>query len=508
MRPRNARAERESSTINARFSGMVPPVWPAPIVARVGGPHQCPRTMCAFFGATLCSVKMLLAGLALMSCTEAAAISRISIDCAILDWPGQFQARQVHAAFTTNAGNRARMRASAAHITVAGPANYGIANAAVEVDYAVDSQLAQFGSGRLQFAGAEWQVRGRWQAGSWQLNAASSAAPVATLSGWLQWQPPADYRLAGTVALQVEASGRQLQLRSAVLGAELRAINLQNDAGTVVAENVAARLEAGIRGTPGETTAQLRLTSSSGQALLGPVFLDLAAQPLIATGQLRVLPTALQFSAVKLQQRELLEATGTATLARQPRLQLQAADIVVSSLRFPAAFASFMQLPLATTNFGALETRGSLSGQLTVRNGALQGVDAAIDDIDISDKARGLQLLGMHGVAHWHAADQPSPAESPPSWRDLRVADLVGGASSAQLMAHGSALTLAAPARIAIFDGALAIQRFESQRLGSADVTLGFDANIEPISMQQLSVAFGWPPMAGTLSGRVPGLAF
>jgi hypothetical protein len=77
-----------------------------------------------------------------------------------------------------------------------------------------------------------------------------------------------------------------------------------------------------------------------------------------------------------------------------------------------------------------------------------------------------------------------------------------------QLAAHGAALTLAAPARIAIYDGALAIQRFESQRLGSADVSLGFDANIEPISMQQLSVAFGWPQMAGTLSGRVPGLAF
>ena len=52
------------------------------------------------------------------------------------------------------------------------------------------------------------------------------------------------------------------------------------------------------------------------------------------------------------------------------------------------------------------------------------------------------------------------------------------------------------------------MQRFDARGLGSADVTLAFDGRIEAISMPLLSRAFGWPEMAGTLSGRLPGMEF
>ncbi|NJO12532.1 MAG: hypothetical protein HC872_02675, partial [Gammaproteobacteria bacterium] len=39
---------------------------------------------------------------------------------------------------------------------------------------------------------------------------------------------------------------------------------------------------------------------------------------------------------------------------------------------------------------------------------------------------------------------------------------------------------------------------------GSPELSLRFDAELQPISMRLLSTAFGWPPFAGKIAGRVP----
>src|SRR5262249_32092969 len=41
-----------------------------------------------------------------------------------------------------------------------------------------------------------------------------------------------------------------------------------------------------------------------------------------------------------------------------------------------------------------------------------------------------------------------------------------------------------------------------------ADAEVDFDAHIEPISMAQLSKAFGWPSLSGQLAGRIPGVTY
>ena len=460
--------------------------------------------------ATLRPVNLLLPGLSLLLCTPAAAISRVSLDCTSVAMSGQFSVQQLHATLDLGAGKHVSMRGSAAQVAATALPGLRIGDVAMDADYFSDTQKLQLRFRQLQVNGSDWQLQGQWQAGNWQLGAASAGNSVATLLAWLQplWQPPADYRLDGAAALRVTATGSGAQLHAAILDVDVNAFNLQNEAGTVAAEKVTAQVNAQLLGELSEPTVRLRISSSAGQVLLGPVFLDLAAQPLALTVQLQLTPTRLLLSDLQLQQRGLLQASGAAEIARQPQWQLRSADLKVDKLQFPAAFASFLQLPLATTNFGALETRGAVSGALSLRDGALASVDADFIDLDVSDKARELQVLGLHGAAHWRAANLSEPAVSALGWRQLRVASLTGGPSTLQLSAHGSSLQLAAPARIAVFDGALAVQRFESLQLGSADVSLGFDASIEPISMQQLSVAFGWPAMAGKLSGRVPGLAF
>jgi hypothetical protein len=496
-------------------------------------------------------VKALVFIVALLLGTEANAIGRIVIESAHIALAGTLEIHQLRAVFGLGSGAELALRANAAQVRLASGATTltGLAldcrsfdwrsahyrcrngqvstalsstksiakvpglksvNAALDASYDGTTQRLELSSNRLEFAGGIWKLSGHWQPRAWQLSTSSPDTDVANWINWLQpfWQPPADLSFTGRVAVNVDADGHELQLHAAAIRARFSALNLQNTDGTVATEKLALLVEASLSGDIAAPAGTVRIGGTSGQALLGPVFLDLSAQPVSLSAEVRVQNALLLVSAFELNQRDLLQATGTAEIGREPTAHLQQADIKLSNVRFPAAFASYLQLALATTNFGAVETRGVASAQLTVRNGELTRVDATLDGLDLVDRARELQVMGMRGAIHWSGSGAPAPAISALTWQQLRVTSLEGAASEVQLVAHGTSLTLASPARIAIFDGALAVQRFESAQLGSDAVSLGFDATIEPISMQKLSVAFGWPPMAGTLSGRIPGIAF
>jgi hypothetical protein len=501
--------------------------------------------------ATLRHVNVQLFFVAMLVSANANAIARVVIESAQVVVAGTLEAQRLHAELSLGSSDELALHATAAQLQLAsgtttlkglalncrrfdwGAAHYrcrdgqvstvlhstktiakvpGLkaVNATLDASYDAATGRLEISSDRLSFAGGVWKLSGHWQPQAWQLSTSSPDTDVANWINWLQpfWQPPADLGISGRVAVNINADGQQSQLHAAAVRANFSALNLQNTDGTVATEKVAVLVEASLSGDIAAPLGTVRISSRSGQALLGPVYLDLAAQPLMVSAEVRVQNTLLLIPSFELNQRALLQATGTAEIAREPTAHLQRADIKLSHVQFPAAFASYFQLALATTNFGALETRGDASAQLTVRNGALTRVDAMLDGLDLDDRARELQILGMRGPIHWASSDELAPIVSALSWQQLRVASLEGGSSELQLLAHGTALTLASPARIAIFDGALAVQRFESAQLGSDAVSLGFDATIEPISMQKLSVAFGWPPMAGTLSGRIPGLAF
>jgi hypothetical protein len=496
-------------------------------------------------------VKALLFFVAMLVGTDAQAIARIVIESAQIVVAGTLEAQQLHAELSLGSSAALSLHATAARVRLASgmttltglavdcrrfdwhAAHYdcrdghvstvlnstksiakvpGLKSVTATLDAAYDAATGRLDirSNRLVFAGGIWQLSGHWQPRAWQLSTSSPDTDVANWINWLQpfWQPPADLSFSGRVAVNVDADGQQSQLHAATVRANFSTLNLQNTDGTVATEKVAVLVEASMSGDIAAPLGTVRISSSSGQALLGPVYLDLAAQPVSLVAELRVQDALLLIPSFELTQRDLLQATGTAEIAREPTAHLQRADIKLSRVQFPAAFASYLQLALATTNFGALETRGDASAQLSVRNGALTRVDAQLNGVDLDDRARELHILGMRGPIHWASSGTPAPGVSALSWRQLRVASLEGGSSELQLLAHGTALTLASPARIAIFDGALAVQRFESAQLGSDAVSLGFDATIEPISMQKLSVAFGWPEMAGALSGRIPGIAF
>src|SRR5262249_52998340 len=156
--------------------------------------------------------------------------------------------------------------------------------------------------------------------------------------------------------------------------AEVRSgdLNVMNEPGTLVAEKVSTGLRIAAERVGGGYDIEARLDAGSGQALSGPVLFDFGANPLKLEARGRYDDDALSLAEISLFQKNLTEAHGHATVAlgREPRVT--DAHLDLSSLLFPAAYTSFLQIALAATDFGQLKTTGIARGTLDIANNVVE----------------------------------------------------------------------------------------------------------------------------------------
>ena len=81
---------------------------------------------------------------------------------------------------------------------------------------------------------------------------------------------------------------------------------------------------------------------------------------------------------------------------------------------------------------------------------------------------------------------------------------MVGGDLATAMRASMSVPAFFSPVDV---DGKLLVDRLELSAPETESPRLDFDGILTPVSMERLSRAFGWPPLAGSLSGVLPGLS-
>lgn len=361
-------------------------------------------------------------------------------------------------------------------------------------------------------------ARGRWQlqpglplgfalrqdASGWRAQATVAQASIAALRGWLGAAAglPADISADGRLDLDASLRGGA-RVESGAVKITLADLDFSNEAGTIVGEKLALTLDARI--VPGRATraVDLRVDGTRGQALFGPALLDFAAHPLAIAARGRWDDDTVELPDIAVTQRGLSDLRATATITLSPAPLLRSADIELRDLRLPEAYTAFAQIALAATDFGSLDTRGRITGSARIRDGALVAADARLLGLEIDDTRGKFSMTNLRGQLHWGAAGtQVEPSVL--TWTAGSAYGLSGNGARIAFTARGAGVALAEPARLPIFDGALIVRALSVDAIGTPNPALQFEADIEPISLEKLAPAFGWPPLAGKLSGRIP----
>ncbi len=387
-------------------------------------------------------------------------------------------------------------------------ATYDTSNGAVSVS-----------GSELKLAGATTRFAGKLQWGTWTLNAEGEGLDLVEAGKLARpwFQLPQGDALTGHLNFDVAASGQLGGRMRAHLEASTADLNFSNQAGTTVAQNLTAAFTGSAVQDEGKLTSDIKLQSSAGQALAGAVLLDFSKNPLSLMAHVEPDGARLSLQRIQLNQTDLLDAQGFAQVSRNG---IEQAHFDIQRLEFAAAYRSFLQLTLATTDFGALNVGGRAMGDIDIVNNDLTSVNAHIQNVSMADATARLSLANANGESTGpprlrpptHAPNWPPPAcprrtQSQLSWSASSLYGLIGGPVQMKFIAQGTRFALTDNTRFPIFDGTLVAHKLDIRNFGP-DAELEFDAHLEPISMPLLSKAFGWPTLNGQLAGRVPGVSY
>lgn len=382
----------------------------------------------------------------------------------------------------------------------------GRISAGMSVDFRPGSHTWRIEATGIPLAAGQAQIAGLMKPGEWQLDARAAGVDIARAIRLLHpWASlPAGYQVTGHADLRIALRDRPAMLLR--LTARTADLNLSNAPGTVVAQQVAASLSGTLSRRNGVLTLDARVHGARGQALAGPVLLDFGANPLTLDALLRRTGNGpVIVSRLALEQRNLMRARARAVVQPSVHPAIVSARVRISSLRFPAAYASYLQLALATTELGSLQSSGTASGSLDVAHDAITRLDCALHDVNFTGPGSRVLIQHVSGEIHWAAASGAAVARSQVSWQRAAAYGLSGGPARLQFFAwHHNFALLGGNTRLPILDGAVIVHTLVGRDLGTPQAKVDFDADVTPISMPRLSKAFGWPIMSGTVSGHIP----
>ncbi len=362
----------------------------------------------------------------------------------------------------------------------------------------------------LSVAGGQWQLDASWRQQGWQLAATADRIGIAALrkfaAPWVAL--PADIEADGTLSPHVVIAGRNKLDRINVV-ATLDSLTLNNADGTLATEKLKANIDTQLVSTSRGFDIKSHLAFTAGQAYRDPVFVDLARVPVSIewTGDWDLAAERLSVSRFAIDQPGVLVATGTASVALAATPVIAALSVRLEQGLLPKLYATYLQPFLVNGDLKDLATKGLLTGNAEILNGSPISIDLRLSAIDADDTAGHMAVHGLGGSVAWRS-DPASEKPSHVAWHDGQAYGFSGGEAAVDFSLGGRNFHMLKPTRLPVFDGGVAIAAFELGDVGLPEMSVLFDATIEPISMRRICKALGWPEFSGTLAGRVPRLTF
>lgn len=311
----------------------------------------------------------------------------------------------------------------------------------------------------------------------------------------------------GRVSLSAVVHGVQTQVREAKLDGSVIELTANNESGSLASDKLSLQLQATLRGSPKEWQFDVALQSSQGQAFAQPIFLDLSAHAISASARGKLKDgVALTVDRFVLDHTDVAQGSGTAQVRLDQEQPVRDLQLQLTALKFPGAYESYFQPLLLDTSFKSLQTTGSIGGVMRVEDGEPRRIDLNFTDVTVDDGAGTLNLTSLKGQWHWLAeapGDDAQVQQSRLQWNGGAVFGLALGPSDLRFTTSGRQFRLLEPTRIPVLDGSIDLETFRVRNAGTPSVAFLVDATIQPISVQKLSKAFGWPEFGGRIGGAI-----
>lgn len=312
---------------------------------------------------------------------------------------------------------------------------------------------------------------------------------------------------SGQVDLQMQVKGQDERVLSFNMASQLSALTAQTQDAEHACEGLGLNMKLSTSNKQGQWYWQLSSDLNSGALYSTPLYIEAPAQPITlrAKGYWRS-GAKLAIAALNYSHPGVLNLQGSADLQTREKIKLQQADIALQIIDLKP-FAAVYINPLMQGKLDDVTLTGTMQSQLRIVKQALTDVSLSFQQLSLQDKQKRMQIQNAAGDIFWSNSDaKVKPSRL--SWQQLEIFSLPVGPAKLHFMARADGVNLLQATKLPFFDGEININWFSLQTRPDAEPDLRFEGNIEQVSLAKLSTALGWKPMAGQISGYIPGIHY
>ena len=344
----------------------------------------------------------------------------------------------------------------------------------------------------------------------WQIKARGEALSLPAVTGQLAE--------AGIAIPDIEGSGR-LDLTASVNGVasrfgradvemQLLAAEISDDAGNLAGENLDIAVQAAMKATAAGMQVALEISGRQGALYVDPVFIEMPSPALQLGARFEWLSAdqQLQLQSFTYQHPGSVQLEGSGIFDLATDVPLRELHVEIHQAEFPSLYDTYLQPWLHDSAFADLGTGGQLGGSLRWEQGRLSHLSLEPVGLSVDDREGRFELHSIDGRLRW--SDTVTPVRSELAWADGSVFRVGLGATRLAVDSGRDYVRLVQPVAVPVLDGALEIDDFQLEFSGGSAVRWRVNGLLEPVSLSQLSLALGWPELAGKLSGVIPDVRY
>ncbi|MCW8904273.1 hypothetical protein [Sedimenticola sp.] len=383
------------------------------------------------------------------------------------------------------------------------------------IDWEISSQLIDIYLDNITLSGGKFTAEMKLDEQQWRLLLRGRDVEIkkleklhAALAGPIGW-----LSLNGRFGLSMDLRGRGAQLHRGSTRINFTDVSFSDQSGNYIGQGLTGEWRGGFSLSKGNWSGKQQMDISAGEVLTPLFYLSPSSHPLSLETAYRYQTnkSLITLDTFKFSQPERLDITGSADISVENEAQLVALSLTSKAADLAPLFRDNVLPVLANPQLEDMELAGQIAVDIThLANNTQLGV--VLKDVYIE---QGLQmrkdgkgqfaLYDLDGEINWSSG---LAKESHLSWQGGHLfGDITLGATAVDLNLSGGAVSLVKQASIPVLDGKLQAEKFSLEQ-GESGPKVQFQGFLTPISMAAISSAVGWPPLAGQLSGMIPGLSY
>ncbi len=247
----------------------------------------------------------------------------------------------------------------------------------------------------------------------------------------------------------------------------------------------------------------------AGALYVDPVYLEAARQPisLEAQGLWDTKTKIVDIHSFDYDHPEAGRITGSAEGFYRDKVIIEKANFTLRSNALQGLITTYVNPFFAESPFVGMTVAGDLQAKFLFIKQVLTDASVHFNKLNVKDETGRLAIKEGVGAINW--SDDPLQIkQSGLAWQQLTFKGLLLAAASLKFTGQANYFELAEKVKIPFLSGSIAVDRFSWQGKKQDEPDVSFAGSMDNVSLEQLSKAFGWTPLIGNISGRIPGVDY